>query len=334
MHAQGSSAFEPWKQRTPWLQVHVLEDGTVQIYSRNLENTTAKYPDIAARMADALQPGVTSVVLDCEAQAWDAEHKVFLPFQVLTTRKRKDVKAEDVTVQARAYPCLIVELLQRHVGCQCIYSSLCVYRWLLHCARTVVGTIGSRSVGCMQVVLYCFDCLYVNGRTLMREPLFARRAALRDSIIEAEGKIQFAMYKTSRDVDELAAFLDEAVEHCTEGLIVKTLADTYEPSKRSLNWLKLKKDYLDGVGDTFDVAVIGALHGKGKRTGAPAPALHCTCLLINLHAARTRTRKPLCTKMFCLMRCSSRAKCRQVWRTLIAASSTGNKSFYFIATKF
>lgn len=83
------------------VQVHVLEDGSVQIYSRNLENTTAKYPDIVARMATALAPGTKSIVLDCEAQAWDPEKKVFLPFQVLTTRKRKDVKEEDVTVQAR-----------------------------------------------------------------------------------------------------------------------------------------------------------------------------------------------------------------------------------------
>ena len=95
------SIAERMQHVRPCVQVHVLEDGSVQIYSRNLENTTAKYPDIVARMATALAPGTRSVVLDCEAQAWDPEKRVFLPFQVLTTRKRKDVKEEDVTVQAR-----------------------------------------------------------------------------------------------------------------------------------------------------------------------------------------------------------------------------------------
>lgn len=41
---------------------------------------------------------VVSYVLDCEAVAWDKKNKCILPFQVLQSRKRKDVSSDDVTV--------------------------------------------------------------------------------------------------------------------------------------------------------------------------------------------------------------------------------------------
>jgi hypothetical protein len=54
----------------------------------NSENMTPKYPDIAARIPGLLKPGVTSMVLDGEAVAWDPAAKKVLPFQVCQGRGR------------------------------------------------------------------------------------------------------------------------------------------------------------------------------------------------------------------------------------------------------
>lgn len=197
-------------------QIHVLEDGSVKIYSRNSENNTGKYPDIIAMFPEVLCDGIKSIVLDAEAVAYDPEAKKILPFQVLSTRARKAVTLDSIKVQ---------------------------------------------------VCVFAFDCLYLNGEALLKKSLSERREALHAAIKPTPGKMELATAKTSHDVEELSKFLDESVERGTEGLIVKTLDDSYEPSKRSSHWLKLKKDYLDGVGDTFDLVPIGAWYGKGKRTG-------------------------------------------------------------------
>ncbi|WIA32794.1 hypothetical protein OEZ86_005976 [Tetradesmus obliquus] len=199
------------------VQIHVLDGGkTVHIYSRNAEDMTPRYPDILARLPSWLAPGTDSIVIDGEAVAWDPEKAKIMPFQVLSTRARKEVALADVKVQ---------------------------------------------------VCVYAFDCLYHNGASLLHEPLTKRRQLLHDSLVEVPGQLAQATTKISNDVEELEAFLNEAVDASTEGLIVKTLGDTYEPSRRSSHWLKLKKDYLAGVGDTFDVVPIGAFYGRGKRAG-------------------------------------------------------------------
>ena len=70
-------------------QIHLTEDGKVYIYSRNSENNTSKYPDIIERIPNAFQPTVKSLILDAECVAYDIEQKKLLPFQTLSTRKRK-----------------------------------------------------------------------------------------------------------------------------------------------------------------------------------------------------------------------------------------------------
>ncbi|EPR57970.1 putative DNA ligase 1 [Toxoplasma gondii GT1] len=122
----------------------------------------------------------------------------------------------------------------------------------------------------VRVALFLFDCMRLNGECLLGKTLEARRDKMRQAIdFERSPLVQQATYKDIRGAQDFEDFLTEAIEGNCEGLMVKTLREnaTYEPSKRSLNWLKVKKDYVDGLTDSVDLVPIGACYGKGKRSG-------------------------------------------------------------------
>eukprot|EP00731_Ephydatia_muelleri_P029245 Em0020g889a len=87
---ENAEVTSEWKYDGERAQIHILDDGTVKIYSRNSEDNTSKYPDIIARVPKIAKDLVRSCVLDTEAVAWDMEKKQILPFQTLSTRKRKN----------------------------------------------------------------------------------------------------------------------------------------------------------------------------------------------------------------------------------------------------
>lgn len=87
------------QQCTSNLHASAKSKGLSAIFSRNSEDLSKKYPDILAKLKTWIKPETKSFVLDCETVAWDLVEKRVLPFQQLMTRKRKDVKAEDVKVK-------------------------------------------------------------------------------------------------------------------------------------------------------------------------------------------------------------------------------------------
>jgi len=121
-----------------------------------------------------------------------------------------------------------------------------------------------------QVCLYAFDLLFVNDQSMLKKNFIDRRTTLHKSFKKEHGHFHFAEYQDAESFEEIEAFLGDSIKDCCEGLMVKTLSTnaTYEPAKRSFNWLKLKKDYLDTqMGDSLDLVVVGADHGVGKRKG-------------------------------------------------------------------
>lgn len=119
----------------------------------------------------------------------------------------------------------------------------------------------------VKVCYFAFDLLYFD-KSLLRDSLKTRRDILFKSFEKhLSTSFQFSVHFDSKEEDKIQEFLTQSISSSCEGIMIKDLESTYEPSKRSNNWLKLKKDYMDGVGDSMDLVVLGAYHGKGKRTG-------------------------------------------------------------------
>jgi DNA ligase-1 len=121
----------------------------------------------------------------------------------------------------------------------------------------------------VSVCIFAFDLLYLNGRALTQATFAERRELMHTHFKQQDGEFQFATSMDGKSIEDIQVFLEDSVKASCEGLMVKTLDvdATYQPSNRSRSWLKVKKDYLDGVGDTLDLVVIGGYHGRGKRTG-------------------------------------------------------------------
>jgi DNA ligase-1 len=210
-------------------QLHV-DNNRVALYSRNRDDLSESFPDLVTAFSTIAEPAI----LDGEILAWNPATQRALSFSTLAQRLgRKRVPPE----MLRDIP----------------------------------------------AVLVVFDLLYRGDSLLLNEPLSERRRQLEDfaarwspatastetrdqsHLFDAQQEPSFprlilalaTRFETPAQLDQ--AYLD-ARARGNEGVMIKSLASTYQPGRRGLAWLKLKRELA-----TLDVVVTGVEYGNGRR---------------------------------------------------------------------
>lgn len=118
------------------------------------------------------------------------------------------------------------------------------------------------------VRIFMFDMLYVNGKDMTLMPYLQRREAIREWF-DISDNIQMSNMKVVHSVEEAEEFFDDAIGARCEGMMAKSISDesVYRAGSRGFLWIKYKKDYHANLTDSFDLVVVGAFYGMGKRAG-------------------------------------------------------------------
>jgi DNA ligase-1 len=105
--------------------------------------------------------------------------------------------------------------------------------------------------------VFFFDCLLLDERALVDEPLSTRRRTL-EALFPAR---LVTPAKAVSDLHEAEAFYADALAHGHEGIMAKAPESRYEAGRRGGSWLKIKRAH------TLDLVVLAAEWGNGRREG-------------------------------------------------------------------
>jgi len=118
------------------------------------------------------------------------------------------------------------------------------------------------------VRMFLFDMLYSDGSDLTLLPLGERRDCLSNAF-EGSQLLQLTNMEVIGSVEEGETFFAKALSERCEGVMAKSLSvdSVYRAGSRGFLWIKYKKDYEASLTDSFDLVVVGAFYGMGKRAG-------------------------------------------------------------------
>lgn len=132
-----------------------------------------------------------------------------------------------------------------------------------------------------------YDVLLIDDDPTLQKPYYVRRKALERLVKRIKGRARLTTQKEIRFAShegptQLQHTLALAFARQWEGIVLKPLNDPYFRSSRKVShefgscWIKMKKDYIPGLGDTADFAVLGAGYCIKEAAAKHVPNLRWT----------------------------------------------------------
>ncbi|KFK40669.1 hypothetical protein AALP_AA2G026100 [Arabis alpina] len=219
-------------------QIHYMDDGAYEIFSsRGPKTYTSQFTDVLSRLK---KPSLKSCILDCVVVPFDRAGMKIIPLEQVT-------------------------LPLDRAGMKIIRS------------EQILRTESPQNVNVsdteVDVCIFAYDMLYLNGQLLIQDSLNIRRQKLYDSFEEDPGVFKFATTLTSTNADEIQKFFQDSVDYGCKGITIKTLNSdaTFERSEKK-EWLELRKEPLAWrkvyAVDSVDLVPIAAFHYSDNPTGS------------------------------------------------------------------
>ena len=217
------------------------QPGRVAVYSRNREDITESFPEIA----EAFQRVTEPLIFDGELLGWNVAEGKALPFALLGQRiGRKRVDG----AMRRQVPVVFMAFDLLYEGGELILPLPLVERRAR--LEGVVERLGAvTSAG-------------------FEEPQEPRaQAGLFDVAEAAEAeelleRLRLSPTKRVQSIEEIEQAYVDARAQANEGVMLKAAGSAYLPGRRGLAWVKLKRELA-----TLDVVITGAEFGHGRRAG-------------------------------------------------------------------
>ncbi|TFK86975.1 DNA ligase 4 [Polyporus arcularius HHB13444] len=112
-----------------------------------------------------------------------------------------------------------------------------------------------------------FDLLYLNGVSLLRKSTKYRKRNLRSCFKEVKGRLEFVTEFEGKTAKDVRRKMEDIMANRGEGLVLKHHDAEYVLNGRNKDWIKVKPEYMDNMGETMDVIVVAGNYGSGKRAG-------------------------------------------------------------------